>query len=73
MALSPDATQLSTLLTNLTLPDTQAIRNAEIQIKPLLKHPNCVPALYEILSARGAQVRKIYFLNVFWLTCIMLV
>jgi hypothetical protein len=58
MALSAEATQLAALLVNLTQPDTQAIRNAEQALKPILKNPNCVPALYEVLSARGTQVSK---------------
>ena len=56
MSLSAEATQLASLLLNLTQPDTIAIRNAEAQLKPILKNPNCVPALYEVLSARGNQV-----------------
>lgn len=57
MALSAEATHLATLLVNLTQPNTEIIKNAEAQLKPLLKNPNCIPALYEILDARSTQVR----------------
>ena len=57
MALSSEASQLAALLVNLTQPDTEAIRNAEAQLKPILKNPNSIPPLYDILNARGVQVR----------------
>lgn len=57
MALSADATQLAALLAVLSQPDTEAIRNAEIALKPLLKDARCVPALVEILKAKETQVR----------------
>lgn len=56
MALSADALQLSNLLAVLTQPDTEAIRQAELALKPLLKDPRCVPALVEILKAKDSQV-----------------
>ena len=56
MALSADATQLANLLGVLTQPDTEAIRQAEQALKPLLKDPRCVPALVEILKAKTTQV-----------------
>ena len=56
MALSADATNLSTLLAALTHPDTNAIRQAEVALKPLLKDARCVPALVEIVKAQGNQV-----------------
>lgn len=62
MALSQEASQLATLLLNLTQPDTEAIRNAEAQLKPILKNPNSIPPLYEILTARGIQVRILSYL-----------
>jgi len=49
------ATQIAQLLAALTHPDTNAIREAEINLKPLLKDPRCVPALIDVLKARGAQ------------------
>ncbi|CAJ1958602.1 unnamed protein product [Cylindrotheca closterium] len=55
MALSTDATQLSALLAVLTQPDTEAIRQAEVALKPLLKDPRCVPALVEILKSKDTQ------------------
>ena len=56
MALSADAAQLANLLGVLTQPDTEAIRQAEQALKPLLKDPRCVPALVEILKAKTSQV-----------------
>lgn len=57
MALSQDAGSLAGLLLNLTQPDTEAIRAAEKMLKPILKNPSSVPALFEVLFARGLQVR----------------
>jgi hypothetical protein len=56
MSLSQDAQNLASLLFNLTQPDTTAIRNAEAMLKPIWKNPNSVPALFEVLAARGIQV-----------------
>lgn len=56
-ALSADATGLANLLVVLTQPDTEAIRQTEVALKPLLKDPRCVPALVEILKAKDSQVR----------------
>ena len=56
--MSSDAAQLAQLLNVLTQPDTQAIRQAELALKPLLKDPRSVPALVEILKSKDAQVRK---------------
>lgn len=56
-ALSADAIGLANLLVALTQPDTEAIRQAEVALKPLLKDPRCVPALVEILKAKESQVR----------------
>lgn len=61
MALSADAKQLSALLAVLTQPDTEAIRQAEVALKPFLKDPRCVPALVEILKAKQTQVGSQYF------------
>lgn len=55
-ALSGDAAGMATLLVLLTQPDTEAIRQAELALKPILKDPRCVPALVEILKARDSQV-----------------
>ena len=54
--LSADATSMASLLTALTQPDTDAIRQAEIALKPILKDPRSVPALVEILKAKESQV-----------------
>jgi hypothetical protein len=59
MALSADASQLAALLAVLSQPDTEAIRQAELALKPLLKDSRCVPALVEILKAKETQVRII--------------
>jgi len=56
MTLSADASQLANLLAVLTQPDTQAIRQAEQALKPLLKDPRSVPALVEILKSKESQV-----------------
>ena len=54
--MSSDASQLGNLLAVLTQPDTEAIRQAELALKPLLKDPRCVPALVEILKSKDTQV-----------------
>ena len=54
--ISNDAAQLATFLAALSQPDTEAIRQAELALKPLLKDPRCVPALVEILKAKETQV-----------------
>ena len=46
----------STLLTALTQPDTNVIRQAEASIKPMLKDPRCVAALLEIVGNPATQV-----------------
>jgi len=51
--MSEEAAQMATLLSALTQPNTEAIRTAEAQLKPILKDPRSVPALMEILSANG--------------------
>jgi hypothetical protein len=55
--MSDDAQQMALLLSALTQPDTNAIRQAEVALKPLLKDARSVPALLEVLKARGVQVR----------------
>ena len=59
ITMSSDASQLGNLLAVLTQPDTEAIRQAETALKPLLKDPRCVPALVEILKAKDVQVGSI--------------
>jgi len=54
MALSADATTIADLLAALTHPDTNAIRQAEVALKPLLKRPECVPVLVEVIKGREA-------------------
>jgi hypothetical protein len=54
MSLSDDAQNLGNLLFSLTQPNTEAIRNAEATLKPLLKDQRCIPPLFEVVSARGA-------------------
>ena len=56
--MSEDASRIAALLAALTQPDTNAIREAEVALKPILKDARCVPALVEVLKARGQQVRK---------------
>jgi len=55
MALSEDGAKLSALLVALTQPDTEAIRAAEVALKPILKDVRSVPPLLEVLEARGSQ------------------
>lgn len=55
MSLSADATQLAALLVALTQPDTNAIREAEGALKPILKDARSIPALMEVLETRGSQ------------------
>lgn len=55
MSLSDDASQLANLLTALTQPDTNAIREAEAALKPILKDARSIPALLEVLEARDVQ------------------
>lgn len=54
--MSEDAAKLATLLSALTQPNTEAIRAAEAELKPILKDPRCVGALTEILAAGGPEV-----------------
>jgi hypothetical protein len=77
MAMSADAVQLGILLSVLTQPDTEAIRQAELALKPLLKDPRSVPALVEILKSKDTQVSRFLFrpavieflFFVFWFRC----
>ena len=55
MSLSPDALQLAALLTALTQPNTEAIRQAEALLKPILKDARSVSPLAEVLAAREMQ------------------
>lgn len=55
MALSSDAAQMATYLAALTHPDTNAIRQAEIALKPILKNQQCVPAMVEVVKSRETQ------------------
>jgi HEAT repeat protein len=57
--LSADAMSLAGLLSALTQPDTEAIRHAEVALKPVLKDPRCVPALVEVLKAKDSQVSSV--------------
>ena len=44
-ALSTDAAQMANFLSALSQPDTNIIRQAEVALKPILKQPQCVPAM----------------------------
>ena len=61
--MSQEAAQIAQLLSALTQPDTNAIREAEKQLKPILKDARCVPALVEVLKAQGQQVRTYVCIN----------
>jgi hypothetical protein len=54
-SLSPAAAQMATYLTGLTQPDTLVIRQAEVALKPILKNPECVPAMIEVIKSGSAQ------------------
>eukprot|EP00584_Thalassiosira_punctigera_P023117 CAMPEP_0172554952 /NCGR_PEP_ID=MMETSP1067-20121228/57275_1 /TAXON_ID=265564 ORGANISM="Thalassiosira punctigera, Strain Tpunct2005C2" /NCGR_SAMPLE_ID=MMETSP1067 /ASSEMBLY_ACC=CAM_ASM_000444 /LENGTH=1075 /DNA_ID=CAMNT_0013343439 /DNA_START=121 /DNA_END=3348 /DNA_ORIENTATION=- len=54
-ALSADATQMASYLAALTQPDTNVIRQAELALKPILKNPECVPAMIEVIKAGTSQ------------------
>ena len=54
-ALSADAAQMANYLAALTQPDTNIIRQAEVALKPILKQPQCVPAMVEVIKAQGTQ------------------
>ena len=53
MAADPQAAevqQLASLLSALTQPDTNTIRQAELQLKPVLKNPASMMILWQIIS-----------------------
>ena len=54
-ALSTDASQMATYLSALSQPDTNIIRQAEVALKPILKQPQCVPAMVEVIKAQSIQ------------------
>ena len=54
-ALSTDAAQMANFLSALSQPDTNIIRQAEVALKPILKQPQCVPAMVEVIKAQTAQ------------------
>lgn len=51
-----DITQMASLMLALTQPDTETIRQAELALKPILKDARSVPALLEVIKARGIHV-----------------
>ena len=53
--LSADAAQMASYLTALTQPDTSIIRQAEVALKPILKKPQCVPTMVEVIKAQNAE------------------
>lgn len=56
MASQEDVTQMASLLLGLTQPNTDTIRQAESALKPILKDPRSVPALFEIIKGQGVHV-----------------
>ncbi len=68
--MSQEAAQIAQLLSALTQPDTNAIREAEKQLKPILKDARCVPALVEVLKAQGQQVRTHVYQSIYLLTLV---
>lgn len=59
MASQEDVAQMASLLLGLTQPNTDTIRQAEAQLKPILKDPRCVPALFEIMKGRGVHADSV--------------
>lgn len=54
-ALSADAAQMAQYLAALSQPDTNIIRQAELALKPILKQPQCVPAMVEVIKPTSGQ------------------
>jgi hypothetical protein len=54
---------MASLMLALTQPDTETIRQAESALKPILKNPRCIPAVLEIIKARGVQVSSCWHMN----------
>ena len=54
-----DIAQMASLMLALTQPDTETIRQAEHALKPILKDARSVPALLEVIKARGIHVSAI--------------
>jgi HEAT repeat protein len=54
-SLSPAAAQMATYLAGLTQPDTLVIRQAEAALKPILKNPESVPAMIEVIKSGASQ------------------
>ena len=53
-----DVAHMASLMLALTQPDTETIRQAELALKPILKDARSVPALLEVIKARGIYVSK---------------
>ena len=56
MANQTDVAQMASLMLALTQPDTETIRQAELALKPILKDARSIPALLEVIKARGNYV-----------------
>lgn len=50
MSALPTVEQLVQCLKALTQPDTNTIRQAEAQLKPVLKNPQCMPILWQVVA-----------------------
>eukprot|EP00547_Thalassionema_nitzschioides_P001876 CAMPEP_0194200314 /NCGR_PEP_ID=MMETSP0156-20130528/969_1 /TAXON_ID=33649 /ORGANISM="Thalassionema nitzschioides, Strain L26-B" /LENGTH=1071 /DNA_ID=CAMNT_0038925291 /DNA_START=70 /DNA_END=3285 /DNA_ORIENTATION=- len=59
MASQEDVSQMASLLLALTQPNTETIRQAEVALKPILKDPRSVPALFEIIKGRGVHADSV--------------
>lgn len=55
---------MATYLSALTQPDTNIIRQAEAALKPILKNPQCVPAMVEVIKARDSQGESVRHVTV---------
>ena len=63
--LSAEAVTMVNLLAGLTQPHTESIRQAELNLKPTLKDPRCVPALVEVLKAHLKQQYLRFYVSAF--------
>jgi len=49
--------RIAVLLSQLSVPDTETIKRAEHELKPLLKDPACVPILFQLVQHTDVNIR----------------
>jgi hypothetical protein len=59
-----DIAQMASLMLALTQPDTETIRQAELALKPILKDARSIPALLEVIKARGIHVSAVIVISI---------